>query len=246
MPFLAFCIVVATLPLLRPPLAPGWRSCRDALVGTFPNGIPSNLTVDPSACVGLIQKSVSTPEGKQLGSKLLTAVWRSDLSQVKSLVHRGADVNFRSNMFDGTSPEAVRRSTTALIVSTEEGNIRLVRFLLHKGAKVNAFDSEGNTSLHEASAEGHVEIVRVLLRAGADCRVRNIYGSTPLELAEHSAEHAEVISRILQHWAKGHHARKPHLEGTRRRASRTNAVTATPGSATALSETHFFRQALTC
>ncbi|KAG2430644.1 hypothetical protein HYH02_013642 [Chlamydomonas schloesseri] len=89
----------------------------------------------------------------------------------------------------------------------EQRNV--VRYLLERGADVNAIDLVGgwvagwlatpphfltpdctiakkgdNTALHWAAMRGHVEVVRCLLGAGADRAAVNAQGRTPMDLAQ--------------------------------------------------------------
>eukprot|EP00198_Chlamydomonas_reinhardtii_P006977 XP_001696313.1 predicted protein [Chlamydomonas reinhardtii] len=64
----------------------------------------------------------------------------------------------------------------------EQRNV--VRYLLERGADVNAIDLGDNTALHWAAMRGHVEVVRCLLGAGADRAAANAQGRTPLDLAQ--------------------------------------------------------------
>jgi hypothetical protein len=76
---------------------------------------------------------------------------------------------------------------TPLAYAAYQGNERVARFLLQRGARVNA-DARGggtyvNTPLMMAAIQGHENIVRLLLSAGADADVRVYGGHTATELA---------------------------------------------------------------
>lgn len=76
---------------------------------------------------------------------------------------------------------------TPLAYAAYQGNERLVRFLLERGARVDADASEGltyvNTPLMMAAMQGYRDVALHLLRAGADPRVRIQWGHTAAELA---------------------------------------------------------------
>lgn len=76
---------------------------------------------------------------------------------------------------------------TPLAYAAYQGNERIVRFLLERGARVDADASEGltyvNTPLMMAAMQGHRDVALQLLRAGADPRVRIQWGHTAAELA---------------------------------------------------------------
>jgi len=76
---------------------------------------------------------------------------------------------------------------TPLAYAAYQGNDRIVRFLIERGANVNADAANGgtyvNTPLMMAAIQGHERIARVLLRAGADADIRVYGGHTASELA---------------------------------------------------------------
>lgn len=76
---------------------------------------------------------------------------------------------------------------TALAYAAYQGNERVVRYLLEKGARVDGDAAHGgtyiNTPLMMAAIQGHEHVVRLLLRAGADADVRVYGGHTAAEFA---------------------------------------------------------------
>jgi ankyrin repeat protein len=89
---------------------------------------------------------------------------------------------------------------TPLAYAAYRGNERVVRYLIERGARVNA-DAEQrltyvNTPLMMAAIQGHERIARSLLRAGADAAIRVRGGHTASELAA-KYQHAQ-LARLLQ------------------------------------------------
>lgn len=88
---------------------------------------------------------------------------------------------------------------TPLSYAAYQGNERIVRFLLERGARVDAGANEGltyvNTPLMMAAMQGHREIALYLLRAGADPRVRIQWGHTAAELAA-KYRHADLFRTL--------------------------------------------------
>jgi ankyrin repeat protein len=82
-----------------------------------------------------------------------------------------------------------------LIRAAHNGHLHTVRFLVEKGADVNAVDSGDNTALHWASMRGHVEIVKYLLGQGADKGLRNKQDKVPIDLAQPSWSPAYRFTR---------------------------------------------------
>jgi hypothetical protein len=89
---------------------------------------------------------------------------------------------------------------TPLAYAAYRGNDRVVRYLIERGAKVNADAADGgtyvNTPLMMAAIQGHEAIARVLLRAGADADVRVYGGHTAAELAA-KYNHAALSQLLL-------------------------------------------------
>jgi ankyrin repeat protein len=88
---------------------------------------------------------------------------------------------------------------TPLAYAAYQGNERVVRFLVERGARVNADARNGgtyiNTPLMMAAIQGHERVVRFLLQAGADADVRVHGGHTAAELA---AKHKQrALSQLL-------------------------------------------------
>jgi uncharacterized protein len=87
----------------------------------------------------------------------------------------------------GASLENIQYQYTPLAYAAYQGNERIVRYLIERGARVNADAQRGgtyiNTPLMMAAMQGHERIVRSLLRAGADADVRVYGGNTAAEFA---------------------------------------------------------------
>ena len=107
---------------------------------------------------------------KQLRNKqLFEAAESGDISEVKNLLAREADVNVKGE-FGGT----------ALHWAADHGFAEIVQLLLDSGADIKATDNTGRTALHWAVT---TEIVQLLLKAGAKTDVIDSLGDTPLHCA---------------------------------------------------------------
>ena len=51
---------------------------------------------------------------------------------------------------------------TVLIEAASCGHLEIVKYLIEKGADINAKNRNGNTALVEATSKGHLEIVKLL------------------------------------------------------------------------------------
>jgi len=68
-------------------------------------------------------------------------------------------------------------------------------FLLLNGAKINAVDQSGNTSLHLAAAQGSTSQVCLLLKHRADHHIKNSDGHTALDIAVQNSD-ADIVTLL--------------------------------------------------
>ncbi|KAK6983585.1 ankyrin repeat and KH domain-containing protein 1 [Biomphalaria glabrata] len=75
--------------------------------------------------------------------------------------------------------------STALIASVCSNlSVKVLKYLLYKGANVNQRNNDGHSALHRAAANSKRDFVEVLLKHGARVNVKNFFGGrTPLHLA---------------------------------------------------------------
>eukprot|EP01103_Thecamoeba_quadrilineata_P001528 TRINITY_DN11384_c0_g1_i1.p1 TRINITY_DN11384_c0_g1~~TRINITY_DN11384_c0_g1_i1.p1 ORF type:complete len:130 (-),score=23.14 TRINITY_DN11384_c0_g1_i1:119-487(-) len=103
------------------------------------------------------------------------AIKTGDLSQVKESIEKeGFNVN----------TAATNNKTTPLHAAADFGQVEIIKYLISKGANVDAKDSYGHTPLHLAVYESHTEAVKVLIEKGASTKIVASNGKTPLEVAE--------------------------------------------------------------
>jgi hypothetical protein len=88
---------------------------------------------------------------------LMAAVARGQVSLVKDLLARGAEVNDKDD-----------EGQTALIKAAANGHAAVVKLLLTAGAEVNEKDNQGRTAAALAKAGGHTEVVAILRATGAE------------------------------------------------------------------------------
>jgi ankyrin repeat protein len=106
---------------------------------------------------------------------------------VRMLVDAGAEIENYNNCY------------TPLAYAAYQGHERTLRYLLTRGARVNA-DAQGrmtkvNTPLMMAAMQGHETAVRDLLRAGADAGVRVQDGLTAVEFAQKN-RHTQLVPML--------------------------------------------------
>ena len=59
-------------------------------------------------------------------------------------------------------------ASTPLMEAAQEGHVNIVKFLMDKGALINAETNTGDTALTYACANGHTHIADILLQCGAE------------------------------------------------------------------------------
>jgi ankyrin repeat protein len=109
---------------------------------------------------------------KNIDFELGKAANAGDITKVKELINKGADVN-NTKGFNKTTP------LMSAIMGGEK-SIEAVKILLEKGANVNDKDSEDMSPLLWAVYTGNVEELKLLISKGADVNAKNIHGMTPL------------------------------------------------------------------
>jgi ankyrin repeat protein len=65
------------------------------------------------------------------------------------------------------------------------GNLADVKYLVEKGADVNAKNEDSTTPLFSAAGSGDLEVVKYLVEKGADVNAKTTYSQTPLDHANH-------------------------------------------------------------
>jgi ankyrin repeat protein len=122
-------------------------------------------------------------------SPLHMAAERNDVSQVKSLLAEGVNINIRDD--DGATP---------LHLAARAGHLKVVELLLANGAAVNAKNRYSSTPLHWSVYSNHIDVVKLLLSKGADVNARSRSFVTPLFLAVWNGN-AEMVKLLIAHGA---------------------------------------------
>ena len=118
---------------------------------------------------------------------------------VRDLAAAGADLNYRG----------LRFKQTALTYAAGQGRVRMVRFLLSRGPRVDVRDSHGMTALMYAAGAGRLACVELLLKAQADVNAWSEPADmTPLKMAVLHG-HQDVVRRLLRAGADPNGGREP-------------------------------------
>src|SRR4051812_49386616 len=99
-----------------------------------------------------------------LSKQLLVAAGHKDLESVITLIGQGADVNYRN--VHGETP---------LFAACEGGSMKIVHFLLDKGAKIDPNLNKTHSDqhlIHNACSSGAEELVQFLSQKGQSLSVQ--------------------------------------------------------------------------
>ena len=88
-----------------------------------------------------------------------------------------------------------------VVAAARDGDVRAVRALIAKGAKVNDPAKDQSTALLWAAYHSDLEMTRALLAAGAKVDAPNKYGITPLIQASRTGD-APIVSALVRAGAK--------------------------------------------
>ena len=159
------------------------------------------LSGQSNALAYLLAKGANPKIGaswKDNNTPLHVAAEHGDLACVKILVSNGVPVDIRNSS-----------KQTPLLLASECLHPAVVTYLLDKGAKVDATDRKGNTSLYwstcfregdTASDQAVVSVVHILLEHGANPNVKGGRG-TPLAWAI-SGGHHEIEKSLREYGAR--------------------------------------------
>jgi len=125
---------------------------------------------------------------------LYHAVWASNLEAAQILINKGADVNIA---FTHTG-------TTLLHIAICRKDWEMVSLLLTNGAKLSAFDINGNTSLHElicaksqTKKSDYIASRLIALTDDYNINAQNVCGLTPLCIALYKG-HRNIVIMLCQ------------------------------------------------
>ena len=125
---------------------------------------------------------------------VFAAATGGDLSAVQQAVEKDP------NLVKATEWE----NATLLHDAVIQNHIDLAKYLLEKGADINAVKTDGVTALHIAARNGNIEMIRLLLQSGATINVVDERGWTPLDRAQKWG-HQDAAEFLKQHG--GHEGR---------------------------------------
>ena len=144
----------------------------------------NNNTPQPNQPSHPNQDPRQTPKNPSLDSKLLDlcakdrkteslAKTQRRMEDIKKLLQRGADPNYRGKWFN----------ETPLHMACYGHNPELVRLLINFGADVNSENIQGRAPIHFACSYGTAEVLRIFIENGCDVNHTDKDKKTPLMLS---------------------------------------------------------------
>ncbi|CAL7963422.1 hypothetical protein MIDIC_50070 [Alphaproteobacteria bacterium] len=106
---------------------------------------------------------------KEYSTLLFGAIINDNLSAVKALLERGAEIDVWE----------VSTGYTPLMYAIHHNKLRIVRYLVMRGVNVNKTTLDGKTPLHIAAMNNNFCMLKVLLSANANIMAKDKYGYRP-------------------------------------------------------------------
>ncbi|MGY8713552.1 MAG: ankyrin repeat domain-containing protein, partial [Verrucomicrobiia bacterium] len=128
-----------------------------------------------------------TSQELETAESIFAAVLHGNMEAIERYLNDGVDINAADA--NGLTPLGW--------AAVNDTPFEIAKFLIDKGANVNARDLIENTPLHDAAGAGHREIVALLNSKGADLNARNKDGETPIDLAaEWQQETVDLLRKL--------------------------------------------------
>ena len=168
-----------------------WEQMRD--------GIARESGNEPVALGAEREAKLAEAEALVRAAGKAALTWANDEEEpvICIAAHRGALGAVRALLESGADPNTVapHSLTTPLIRAAEGGHVETARFLLERGAGVNAQASGRFTALTAAVDYADPALVRLLMEAGAKARVKPADGRTAARRVR--GPYAQEISALL-------------------------------------------------
>ena len=145
------------------------------------------IEIGRAKVVELLHQHGATTNTRSESSALCDAVRSGDLRAVKEQLANGVDINAGDSEF----------GVTALSWAALLGDTEIAKFLIEKGADVNAKSRDGSTPLHSAAFLGRAEFAELLIQKGADVNPENYKGETLLDVSAVDWEATKFIAGLL-------------------------------------------------
>ena len=120
-----------------------------------------------------------------MDKEIILAAENGNLSEVKTLLEKGANVN------------AMGPNSGAIHVAAFNGHLEIVQLLLKNKADTNVQDKQGYYPLQLAASKGHLAICNSLIKAGANIEAATLAGGTALHVAA-ASNFGPVLNTLIK------------------------------------------------
>jgi ankyrin repeat protein len=159
------------------------------------------VLIDRGAKIEAIAKAFNFVRGKPIMHVITTSTFFKEEKRFGRVVHLCCKAGVDINAVEDRGHTALHLAVIHACHPYEETETQLQALLDH-GAKVDAEDEKGWTSLHHACRRGlRSAIIRILLDYGAQADARDHRGRTPLHLSAHFILRPDSAQLLLDHGA---------------------------------------------
>lgn len=162
----------------------GWTPLLVAVSNTDIDAV--DLLVDAHANVNTESSDWLTP--------LLSACDRGDLEIVKKLVENGANVNRKTGHFQAQGYTPLHAAVSYIWGGDDENRAEIAKYLISKGADINAQDARQETPLHcliddmdDAVDDWRTDAIMAILNGNPDLSIKNRDGETAYQAAKYKS-----------------------------------------------------------
>ena len=154
--------------------------------------------------VAVLLKHGAAVELRDFDPPIIWAALERSHDIIEMLLNHGAQIDQRDAYGMTALYQVSGNSAWMKQFGDYDQHVDTIRFLLSKGADVNAATYAGSSVIHEAAREGAIEVVRILLDAGANLTATEPDGWSALMWAARRG-HADVVSLLIEFGADVNH-----------------------------------------
>ena len=142
--------------------------------------------------------TLNIDRSKNLQRLLFTTLYSKRMTEEEKLkkIKEIVDKRIRHKKLIDLNERYGHKGMTALLVASEEGYTKIVKYLVEKGTNINATNEEGSTALIEASKYGNLDIVKFLVKKGAN--IKNEQGTIALINASFPPNNLDIVKFLVK------------------------------------------------
>lgn len=137
-----------------------------------------------------------------LAHKALLSHWSAEVETALSAAAKKGNLAVVRELVQAGAPVRGKEGDRAITNAVQKKHVEVVRFLLDKGADVNARGFSGRPLVSLASWVKQPELAIMLLKRGADANMNSEGEASPLEMAAMWTDSAELVKALLKSGAR--------------------------------------------